>query len=246
MALYTVASKFSYMSTMPLRPLCEDLIYGCWLKTIPEDDANQLVQLGMMADIFKGIDVQRGFMPKAYEMFGWLPDDVIDEVDGSVDYPGRDIPEGVNEQLRTQNSSDLKQLGIKLGWPKGRQPKIRDMAISCDLLDVYDFFYHGTSKSVHSSLHTMARMVWTNKSDNYSISSQHFEKYYVNFALAYGVWLVEETLSRITSVEFPDEYQAIDDQAHSVWLAFILGGLARRRRFPPLVTYEELRNSSSQ
>jgi hypothetical protein len=61
MIVATAASDFSYMSTMPLRPLCEDLIYGCWLWTLPEGDADKLVELTTTADISKSIDAQNNF-----------------------------------------------------------------------------------------------------------------------------------------------------------------------------------------
>lgn len=33
-------SSHPYMSTLPLRPLCEDLIYGVWLRTLPPEESN--------------------------------------------------------------------------------------------------------------------------------------------------------------------------------------------------------------
>ncbi len=231
-------TDFSYMSTMPLRPLCEDLIYGCWLRTLPTGDADKLVELTAMADISKSIDAQDKFLTSAYVA-----------LDSSQDKSGpRFISPGGNfDVIKMMNDKrGLKALGMRLGLPRGRQPSIYDMAKACDLAEIYEFFYHGASKAVHSNLHNMARMVWGNPGSTYKISSRNFEQYYSSFALIYGVWLTEEMLNHLIGPEFPAEFALMDDEAHSVWLAMVLAPLVRNKALPLLVTEQELRGPSSK
>lgn len=234
MTVATAITDFSSMSTMPLRPLCEDLIYGCWLRTLPEGLADKVVELSMLADISKSIDAQNSFLTSAYS-----------ELDASG--PRFTPPAGNFDVIRMMNDRQaLRDVGLQLGWPRGRQPNIREMARACSLSEIYDFFYHGTSKAVHSNLHNMARMVWGDPNTYYTISSRNFERYYTRFALTYGMWLTEEIFNYVIGPEFPVESGLIDDEARTVWLAMVLAGLARNRTLPPLVTKQELRGPHSK
>jgi hypothetical protein len=242
MIVSTVRSEHSHMSIMPLRPLCEDLIYGCWLRTLPASEADEMIHLGTMVDLLNGLKVQSRFLPTAYAQFTLLAGEGKGE---ASEWLSRQ-----NSYLRANSRADshkqkfrrqLRELGIRLGWPSGRQPSIRDMAASCGLSDFYDFFYHGASKSVHSNLHNMTRMVWGTPEESFSITSRNFERYYARFALVYGVWLCDELLDRIVQQEFPAEFGLISKEAHDVWLAMVLVGSARTGTFPPLITEEELR-----
>jgi hypothetical protein len=127
-----------------------------------------------------------------------------------------------------------------MGWPGNRVPTIQAMAKQCDLEEIYNFFYYGTSKAVHSNLLQMARMAQERSGRRFDISSKPVSPYYETFSLSYGVYLVEEVICRIMTPEFPREYIKIDDEAHSVWLAFILAGLAFNEALPSLLTESEL------
>jgi hypothetical protein len=234
-------SDYSSMSPMPLRPLCEDLIYGCWLRGLPAEDVDSFVEMSIWTDILKGMGVQSRFLPRAYKTYTLLPNEAqsaSDPVGAKPDEPERDA---IFETAHLSYRQQLKILGKKLGWNNGRTPSIYEMAKSCDLIEIYEFFYHGASKSVHSDMHTMGRMVWGTPGGSFNISSQNFANYYRLFALAYSVWLAEELFERLIAPEFSKECLLIDGQAHSVWLAMVLTGLARNKAFPPLVTKEELR-----
>lgn len=238
MIVSTAVTDFSYMSTMPLRPLCEDLIYSCWLRTLPEGEADKVVEWSMTADISKSIDAQNEFLTSAYA-------DLDISKDGSG--PRFTPPAGNFDVIRMMSDKEgLKNLGLRLGWPKGRQPSIRDMASACGLSGIYEFFYHGASKAVHSNLHNMARMVWGSPETFYSISSRNFEKYYAGFGLVYGMWLTEEIINRLVQPEFPAEFDLMHDEARSIWLAMVLRGLARNEALPQLVTKQELRGLRSE
>ncbi len=243
MIINTAESKNPHMSTMILRPLSEDLIYGTWLRTLPEDAANRLVTLSMLADVTKSIIAQTKFLPKAYARLGPLPDGTMGQtLTNIMEAGGFGLDSSQSETRLNHVKEELKELGLELGWPRGKMPSVYDMANQTDLSEIYEFFYHGSSKAVHSNLHNMSRMVWGNpKTHIFTIDSHHFENYFVGYALTYGIWLASETMERIAKHEFPGEFQLIDEEAYSVWLALVLAGLARNGKLPPLVTREELR-----
>jgi len=114
------------------------------------------------------------------------------------------------------------------------------MARQCGLIEIYDFFYHGTSKSVHSNVHHMLRMAWGNPGRKFRISSKVLAPHHRTFSLAYGAYLTEELFTRIVVPQFPDECSLIDDKARSIWIAGVIMILVRNKALPPLVTKEEL------
>ena len=193
-----------------------------------------------MNDILTGIGVQNRFLPRAYATLRQLSGDT------QTGNPPADAHSAGNrldgyERGRRSYRNQLRVIGDRLGWKNGRIPSVYEMARICGMTDIYEFFYHGASKAVHSNLHNMGRMVWGTPGGSFSITSHNFAPYFRGFALTYSVWLAEEMLIRLIEPEFSDECALIDDVEKSIWLAMILTGLARNEALPPLVTREELR-----
>ena len=90
------------------------------------------------------------------------------------------------------------------------------MAEQCELEEVYEFFYHGTSKAVHSDIHRMIQMVSFSSEEKLNISSQGMAGYHSVFSLAYGLWLIEELFQRIIQPEFSDAFSLIDSKYSEV------------------------------
>jgi hypothetical protein len=86
----------------------------------------------------------------------------------------------------------------------------------------------------------MIRMVWGTPGGSFNVSSRSFATYYRAFGLVYGVWLIAEVFEKLVEPEFNQECRLIDEDAYNVWLAIVIGGLARRNAFPRLVTEAEL------
>jgi hypothetical protein len=240
MIVATADSEHPHMTTMPLRPLCEDLIFGAWLRTFPAQDADEYIALTVLDDILKCIEAQDRFLPGAYEEYGRLPDGTLPSVElpamRAVQFPAAE-PGG---HPQTVHGRMLKDLGRRLGWPRGRVPSIHDMAEQCDLADVYDFFYRGSSKAVHANPHNMMRMVWGHQ--KYTISSGNFDHYYREFGLTYGILLAAELMLKVVWPEFPEQFALVNDDAFNAWLALVVAGRARNGELPPLVTTDELRS----
>jgi hypothetical protein len=216
-----------YSAVALLRPLCEDLIFGGWLLTLPRDAADEYVRVRAIEEITRAQIAQMKFFPEAQQRFG--------EKGEPVDASEVARLEARLAEVRAQ----LKDFGVKLGWGSRTGPTVRQMAELTNATDTYEFFYLGASRAVHSSLHQMARMVWGNfETGKFSISSANFEEYHSQFALTYGVWLVARIMSLLERA-IPGTLEPIDDQAYSAWLALAIIP-AVGEDVPPLVTSQEL------
>jgi Family of unknown function (DUF5677) len=238
----TVETTHAFMGPLVLRPLCEDLIYGCWLARLPTSVADSFVELSAMDDMLKSLRAQTNFMPRAYAKYTfWSPSDVErflgPEAERSEEFIGEQ--NAIIDIERNRVRSDLKAMGARLGWARGKVPSIYSMAKECNLEEIYELFYHGTSKAVHSDLHHMTQMVGRSSTGALNISSQRTKGHYSLFSLTYGMWLTEELFTRVIGPAFEYECSLIDDQARGVWLALVLTGLSRNRALPPLVTAAE-------
>jgi Family of unknown function (DUF5677) len=216
-----------YSAVALLRPLCEDLIFGGWLLTLPRDAADEYVRTRATEEITRAQIAQMKFFPEARRVFG--------EKGKPVDASEVARIEARLAAVRAR----LKDFGVKLGWGSRTGPTVRDMAELTNTTDAYDFFYLGASRAVHSSLHQMERMVWGNfETGEFSISSANFEKYHSQFALTYAIWLVARVMSLLERA-IPGALEPMDDQAYSVWLALAIIP-AVGQDVPPLVTSQEL------
>jgi hypothetical protein len=223
-------------------PLCEDLIYGSWLRTLPQDEADELVALSTLDDIFKSVGAQNKFLPKAYDMLGRLPDGTIPSFALPDLAPSKYLQMDPISPPNFCTSRSSRHLGSD--WAGRREDRLAFTIwrSSLTLARRTSFSITAARKPVHTNLHNMGRMVWGNpKSGEYTISSRHFSGYYRLFSLTYGVWLASEIINRIAVSEFPVQCELINETAYSVWLAIVIAGLARNGALPPLVTSEELR-----
>ena len=232
----------SFIGPGVLRPLCEDLIYGRWLATLPKLEADVFVGLSILDDLSKSLRAQSRFLPQAYRDYSnWSEEEMRENLKG---WAGRtdDFIRGqtllIDEQ-RKRTKAYLKALGIKLGWPKGKAPSIYSMAKQCGLEDTYEFFYHGTSKAVHTDLHHLLQMAHYTPDGLLDISNTKMAGHHKLFSLAYGLLLTDTIFGSIIEPEFTDECSLIEQEARGIWLAVVLVGLARQELLPPLVTRAE-------
>jgi Family of unknown function (DUF5677) len=193
-------------------------------------------------NMLKSLRAQVKFLPAAYERFSFLPPEDTERLIGmstnKIDEFTADQSAIIDEE-RQRIRGELRTLASRLGWPGGKIPSIYSMANQCQLEEIYEFFYHGSSKAVHSDLHHMAQMVLRSRDGTVTISSRGMASSSSLFALTYGMWITEEIFTRIVQREFPQECSLIDSDARNVWLAVVLTGLARNRAFPRLVSTSE-------
>ena len=109
------------------------------------------------------------------------------------------------------------------------------MAEKTGSLEIYNFFYHAASSSVHASLHNLLRMVWGNpETGQFSITNMNYERYYRKVVIAYGATLFSEIMEAVND-SFLDMWEGVDYEAYQGKVAFIVNFT------PPIVTKEELK-----
>jgi len=215
----------AYAATALLRPMCEDLIFASWLMKVDRDLVNEYITLKMATEVLKGVREQERFFPVARAKFGRegppLNKDRIAHID----------------VMLAEELSKLKALVKRHGMSKRATPTVREMATTAGITPIYDFFYHATSASAHSSLHHMFRMVWRKSGNNTAISSGNFERYHRDFALTYSVWLFSEHVALLKEV-FPESFVSLEKE-YNFWHSLIIIPAADSGR-PPIVTRDEL------
>ncbi len=225
----------AYYGIPLLRPMCEELIFVRFIKTLPTNEANEFLREKSHLELLEGLKAQGEFFTKQQELF------LRNRPPEPKKHPAetKHLAPLIKEQKRK-----LKDLGRTLGWVQRAKdrplPTVRYMAKITDSLDAYEFFYHAASSAVHANLHNLFRMVWGNRETNlHSITNRNFDTYYRKFALVYGAWVATEVVFEIIN-QFPDKWPKEEDDAYNIWLAFLIEP-AVRHCFPPIVTERELR-----
>jgi len=220
----------SYPATALLRQMCEELIFAKFLRTLPRADADEYVRLRARLEIHEGIKAQDSFFTSQQEKYNWP-----DESDP------RTLPKlpPDAEALAHALKNKLKAIGDRNGWGKKPKPTAKEMATQGGLDEVYGFFYHAASSSVHASLHHLLRMVWVDSSAGHGdISSRHLEQHYRRVALIYGAWIANQVIEVITD-EFPGAFPENKEDSFGIWMAIVVAP-AVVHRSPPIVTSREL------
>jgi hypothetical protein len=219
-----------YYAMALLRPMCEELIFARFLKTLPREDASKYIGYRIMLDLYEGLLAQKNFFDQAQEEWS------IEESWRGEPHSGeiQDLPTKVVEQ-----KDELRKFGSRHSWGSRPSPSVKQMAERTDSLAEYEFFYHAASNAVHANLHHLGRMVWKNFDKGVvSITNKNFDAYYRAFVLTYGVWLTHEVMNEVME-EFPDQWREEDRDIYATWLgALIVPAISLRR--PPIVTTEEL------
>jgi hypothetical protein len=211
--------------------MTEDLIFSRWLATLDAALAETVILQRMSVEVLQSAEAQLAFLPRAYLEMG------VDDFHGA---PGLELrPEQVTAELQ-RIQVEQRRLHRELGWPKYGL-SVRTMAAEAGLEWAYNFFYQSSSRTVHASMHEVARMVWTQgRPPTWTISNETLRVFFDDFALTYATWLFSEAMH--AQVDFFDELaQMVETDEWAVWLALVLEGMARNKRLPPLVTYEEMR-----
>jgi hypothetical protein len=202
-----VSRGHGHAATTLLRPSCEELIWVKYLRSIDPTHAEKLILNFAALETWESLQAQENHV-------------------------GRTVMEnlGFSRQFLTiakQNSDkanvELKALGDKLGWNKRRRedskvarPSVQYVAKSTGSLELYNFLYHATSRSVHFSVTELLRRAWGSHG-KLSIRSVHWRNYWSAFALSWGLRLYLETLIEILEAlpnlgELGDSTEVLNEQ----------------------------------
>jgi Family of unknown function (DUF5677) len=208
----------SFFMTATLRGICEDIII---LKSIaffdPKDRSDAVVHI-QMSSVYESLINQKQFF-----------DDI------RMGQPCIADPDAATK--RTDHDDKLLDIYRKYNLLRNnRKPSVRQLALSCGLLQIYDFFYSATSKWVHFAPHILLRMGWsedTSRDAIHILSTAHFSGYYANFNFIYGTYLFALFFNTFK----PELPSANDIEPHINELNQLLNDMLR---WPELITFEEM------
>ena len=205
-----------------LRPACEELIWMKYLVSIELDAAKKLIIYLGREEQLKSLRAQDNFAGRsATETLGLLP--YLEKMES--------LEENMYEKLRC--------LGKRLNWPqrnidRGQFPSVSWLAKKNNQQDIYDCIYHATSRFVHFSVQELCRRAWGNPyTESISIRSIHFQDYWGQFSLHWGLILFLDTV-----IEFSQflEVSADIDQTTILEAAERISKIGK----PPIIIAEEL------
>ena len=205
-----------------LRPACEEFIWMKYLVSIESDDAKKIINYLGVEEQLKSLRAQDNFAGRSVtEDLGLLP--YLENM----------------ESLEKNMYEKLRCLGKRLDWPqrniaKGQFPSISWLAKRNNQQDIYDFIYHATSRFVHFSVNELCRRAWGDPyTGSISIRSTHFQNYWGQFSLHWGLILFLDT---VTEFDQFLEVSANIDQTTFLEAAERISKIGK----PPIITAEEL------
>lgn len=214
---------YSYAAMSILRSMCEDLIFSKFILYLSGNDAEAYLSAIGQLEFAESSEAQRKYFRKRSKTSN--SKDAAESIEVS-DYLS---------DLKSQQSVILKDMGKRLGWGNKAKPTVKYMAEAVDLLDVYEFYYHATSASVHTSLHLLLRMVWGDvAAGKYSITNSTFEAFYRRVVLVYGAILYDNILTVISS-QFPDMWPEEEQHEYRKTTEYSTSYP------PPIISEEEMR-----
>lgn len=229
--LNLVKFRHTYSAMALLRSMSEELIFAKFIKSLLNEDADAYLIDKTRLELLQGMEAQTTFFSSRHHPS--LSSNSID------DKPLEEQKEFFKKRIEEQKKR-LKGLGKKLGWGNKVSPDIKYMAEKTRSVDIYNFFYHAASSSVHASLHHLFRMVWgKTETGQFSITNKNFERYYRSLVIVYGAYLFAEVTELIND-DFPEMWIGKEQEAFREEVEFAISFL------PPIVTREELmwRNTS--
>ena|SRR3989442_701187 len=131
-----------------LRSMCEELIFAKFIKTLPSEDAETYLNQKSILEILQGQEAQAAFFSSNRS------------VPSTKNHTDNEHLEEQRELMKRRMEvpkQKLRELGNRLGWGRRESPKVKYMAEKTGNLEIYDFFYHAASGSVHASV--MLRLI---------------------------------------------------------------------------------------
>lgn len=213
-------SENSFFCAPFLRGICEDLIVLKYIRKYFNTDKDELISVYMQYLIETSVEAQTAYFDKI------VPDQIS--------------PRKEKEKLKINELEDrLKKIMHKNGLNKDRIfPSVEHMAIDGKLKQLYDFFYHATSRMVHFSPNILLRMGWYNRDKEGKLgetifSSFNFHLYYEQFNKFYAALLfVEYSMTFKTELGLDHSFMTIVKK--------IKKSFSEDSFYPELVTFEEL------
>lgn len=210
-------SAFFFMPS--LRGMCEDLITLAYIqkKFLDEDAklmANALSDLNLVEHLEKQTNFFRLERPTQ---------------------PTVTLSSKVQKAMRENAEKVLAELRVKASWGNDKLiPSVSHMATECGMIKLYEFVYHATSDLVHFSPHSLLRMGWGDlDKENFSYSTNNFNRYYLAFCQFYGTFLFIQFWRQFAKVlSFKNQIKPLVKRLDAA--------IQEEDRWPEIVSFEEM------
>lgn len=212
-------AKSTFFAMSALRGICEDLIILRFIGQLPPKDRQAL--LGALTDhqLAERIRIQDIFFGSFRPQQPVLR---LKDVDSRI----------------SASEAAAQTIWKRHGWPnmkRGEMPPVRQIAEKQGLHHLavlYDYLYRLTSASVHFSVQSLLRSGWGSPTD-FVFSTKNFRGYFDQYCGLYGAFLFCLYFEFFGRVLRPGVKQR-------ELVAEIRGGVLYTRRWPELVTFEEM------
>lgn len=202
-----------------LRGSTEEIILLSALQQMSSEDRNEMIRLRMEYELCSDAATQARFFSAQERLQSVLPP----------------LPDA--EQRTDAAQKGMQCIWNAYGMDGGRNGlgNMGNLAPKAGLAEFYDYFYALTSRMVHFSPRILMRQGWGQYEDGVLHAEFHasnFDRYYTAYVQTYSCLLLGEFIERFTiDLSLPDEFRDTGIQ---------LNKTIQERRYPELVTYEEM------
>ena len=221
--IYLVDGSRGYAAVPLLRAACEELLWVKYLRTMKPEIAEELMTCLVKGELLDNLSAQDAYSGSS----------VMDDL-------GLSTYLQAEKKVSPKIASRLRAIGKKLGWDqrtlkKGTRPSTFYIAQQTNMVSMYNFLYHGTSRYVHFSSIELLRRTW-GRSGNVTVDSSHFNDYWAIFSLHWGLSLFFDTFNEIEEALSQSEHLPNVDEEKIQQAAKRVGEFGQ----VPLITKEEL------
>ena len=211
------------MFFMPmLRGICEDIIYHNYVfNVLHDDDKLNFISAYQIIDLEKSVASQEDFFTVIRPSQPIITKSILHE----MVIPPNLIANNIMKDLKT-----------KYGWKKN-PPSVYQLAEIGNISDIYKYLYAATSRLVHFNPQSLFQMIWgefenseKRKIKSMKISIENYKKYYNQFCIFYGYYLLKmfiEKLGEILKIDTKAEMASLEEYF-------------KQSRWPEIITFEEL------
>lgn len=211
-------NAFFYLPT--LRSVCEDLIVLNYIKGMPLNDREEIIQHLMHYGTHSKIKTQCQFFS---EVRPQQPVLTVRDADTTI----------------SQAERRIRLIWNRYGWPnlkQGTMPQLRQIAEKQEetvLVSLYDYLYRLTSSAVHFDVQSLLRSGWGPTKKECSFSTSNFHNYFDAYASIYGAFLF------CVYFEFFGR-QLRPGREIKKTISEIRKSILMKPRWPEMVTFEEM------
>jgi len=212
------SDKQQHFFSSSLRGICEEYISLKFIHKFAENNKNEIVTQLAREEIYTSSIAQWNFFKqKNIDQKLYYNENHITDID--------DIKANIRNLIGTQHYRQNSNESL---------PSVRRRAKEIGCLNFYNYIYHGTSSLVHFSPRIMMRMGWGNLPE-IEFSTENFQKYYKDFNIFYGLYLLTELYEWASSENYLDNCISNKSAINE-----INNILQQSHRWPELVTFEEM------